>query len=52
MIRSYSIIGLLYLLMFSSIYWGRTGHQEVGALAQQHHTPKAQKEVDGLLDGV
>tara|TARA_B100001057_G_scaffold269741_1_gene269890 strand:- start:1659 stop:1775 length:117 start_codon:yes stop_codon:yes gene_type:complete len=38
--------------MFSSIYWGRTGHQEVGALAQQHHTPKAQKEVDGLLDGV
>ena len=32
--------------------WGRTGHQVVGALAQEHLTPKAQKEVDGLLDGV
>ena len=32
--------------------WGRTGHQVVGALAQQYLTPKAQKEVDGLLDGV
>ena len=52
MIRSYSIIGLLYLLMFSSMDWGKTGHQVVGALAQQHLTPKAQKEVDGLLDRV
>ena len=52
MIRSYSIIGLLYLLMFSSMDWGRTGHQVVGALAQQYLTPKAHKEVEGLLDGV
>ncbi|MEK9517418.1 MAG: S1/P1 nuclease [Flavobacteriaceae bacterium] len=38
--------------MFSYMDWGRTGHQVVGALAQQYLTPKAQKEVDGLLDGV
>ncbi len=52
MIRSYSIIGLLYLLMFSSMEWGGTSHQVVVALAQQHLTPKAKKKVDGLLDGV
>ena len=51
MFQSFSIISLLYLLIFPSLDWGKTGHQVGGALADQHLTPKAQKEIEDLLDG-
>lgn len=52
MIHSFSIITLMYFLLFSSLDWGRMGHQVIGEIAQQHLTLKAQIEIDGLLDGV
>lgn len=52
MIQSFSFVGLLYLLVFSPLDWGRMGHQVVGEIAQQYLTPNAQKEINGLLDGV
>lgn len=44
-------LGLLYVLMFYSIEWGKTGHQVIGEVAQQYLTTKAQKEIDRLLNG-
>lgn len=47
----FSNLGLLCILMFNSIDWGKTGHQVVGEVAQQYLTTKAQKEIEGLLNG-
>ena len=51
MLQSISILGLLYLLIFPSLDWGKTGHQVVGVLAERNLTPQAQKAIDDLLDG-
>jgi hypothetical protein len=51
MINTFSIISLIYFLLFSSMDWGRMGHHVIGEIAQKHLTPKAQKEINGLLDG-
>ncbi|MCB9170867.1 MAG: S1/P1 nuclease [Flavobacteriales bacterium] len=41
---------LLLLLLPSDIYaWGPTGHRVVGAIAEQHLTPKARRAIQQLL---
>ena len=51
MINPISFLDLLYLLIFSSLDWGKTAHQVVGALAQQQLKSIAHKAIDVLLDG-
>lgn len=51
MVPSISFLGLLYLLTFSFLDWGKTGHQVVGAIAKQHLSSSAHKAIDDLLDG-
>lgn len=49
-----AIIALSVIMVLQSISasaWGPVGHDVVAAIAQQHLTKKAQKEIDKLLDG-
>ena len=39
------------LQSFSIYAWGPVGHDVVAAIAEQHLTKKAKKEIDRLLDG-
>jgi len=50
MINPISFLDLLYLLIFSSLDWGKTGHQVEGALAQQQLKSITHKAFDVLLD--
>lgn len=36
---------------FTSEDWGRTGHRATGAIAEQHLTKKAKRQIGQLLDG-
>lgn len=53
-----SIYFFIFFLIFpiflnanSEPFWGATGHRTVGAIAQEHLTKKAKKEIDKLLQG-
>ena len=46
------ILTILLMLDFTSAYgWGSKGHDVVAAIAEQHLTPKAKKQISKLLDG-
>lgn len=47
----YSLIYLIYILIFPNAEWGQTGHRVVGEIAQQHLTQKAQNRIGELLEG-
>ena len=46
------VISLILLMNFTAAYaWGPMGHDVVAAIAEQHLTKKAKKEIAKLLDG-
>ena len=49
-----TITGILLISMFvnfTAAAWGPTGHDVVAAIAEQHLSKKAKKEISKLLDG-
>lgn len=47
-----TVLSILMLLESASLYaWGPMGHDVVAAIAEQHLTKKARKEIDKLLEG-
>ena len=48
---TYTLIALLFVSMLPATAWGPKGHDVVAAIAEQHLTCKAKRQISKLLDG-